>query len=102
MNYPRLAAIITPRAQAKLLAQRDWYNKQQVGLGDRFYDEILDAVAYLEENYHVSPFDKNSKDVKRHVNIGNFPWLIYYKVYEDHLAVASFSHPKERPTRKRA
>ncbi len=102
MNYPRLPAIITPRAQAKLLAQRDWYNDRQDGLGDRFYDEILDAVDYLEENYNVPPFDKNSKDVKRYLNTGVFPWLIYYKVYGDHLAVASFSHPKEKPTRTRA
>jgi hypothetical protein len=102
MNYPRLRAIITSKAQAKLLAQRDWYNDQQEGLGDRFYDEILDAVAYLEENYNVPAFDKSSKDVKRYVNRGDFPWLIYYKVYGDHLAVASFSHPKEKPTRKRA
>jgi len=102
MNYPRLPAIITPRAQAKLLAQRVWYNNQQEGLGDLFYDEILDAVAYLEENYNVPPVDKSSKGVKRYVNRGDFPWLIYYKVYGDHLAVASCSHPKERPTRKRA
>jgi len=102
MNYPRLRAIITSKAQAKLLAQRDWYNDQQEGLGDRFYDEILDAVAYLEENYNVPAFDKSSKDVKRYVNRGDCPWLIYYKVYGDHLAVASFSHPKEKPTRKRA
>ena len=102
MNYPRLPAIITPRAKAKLLAQRDWYNGQQAGLGDRFYKEILDAVAYLEENYNVPPFDKGSKDIKRYVNRGAFPWLIYFKVYGDHLAIASFSHPKQRPTRKRA
>jgi hypothetical protein len=102
MDYPRLPAIITPRAQAKLLAQRDWYNTNQDGLGDLFYDEILDAVAYLEENYNVPPFDKESPGVKRYVNHGDFPWLIYYKVLSDHLVVASFSHPKERPTRKRA
>ena len=102
MNYPRLPAMITLKAQAKLLAQRDWYNNQQDGLGDRFYDEILDAVAYLEGNYNVPPFDLSSQDVKRYVNPGDFPWLIYYKIYRDHLAVASFSHPKEKPTRKRA
>jgi hypothetical protein len=102
MNYPRLPAILTPRAQTKLLAQRDWYNEQQDGLGDRFYDEILDSVAYLEGNYNVPPVDKGSKDVKRYINRGDFPWLIYYKVYSDHLTVASFSHPKEKPTRKRA
>jgi hypothetical protein len=65
MNYPRQPAILTPRAQAKLLVQRDWSNEQQDGLGNRFYDEILDAVAYLEESHHVPPFDKGSKDVKR-------------------------------------
>ena len=102
MNYPRLPAILTPRATAKLLDQRNWYNEQQDGLGDRFYDEILSAVAYLEKNYEVPPFDKGSKGVKRYVNRGDFPWLIYYKAYSDHLAVASFSHPKERPTRKRS
>ena len=102
MNYSRLPAIIARRARAKLLAQRDWYNKQLDGLDDRFLNEILDAVAYLEKNYNVPPFDKESKDVKRLVNRGNFPWLIYYKIYGDHLTVASFSHPKEKPTRERA
>jgi hypothetical protein len=102
MEYPRLPAIITPRAQAKLLAQRDWYNAQQDGLGDLFYDEILSAVTYLEENYNVPPFDPDSPSVKRYVNLGDFPWLIYYKVLADRLVIASFSHPKERPTRNRA
>lgn len=102
MNYPRLPAIITPRAKAKLLAQRDWYNGQQDGLGDRFYQEILDAVAYLEENYHAPPFDKGSKGVKRYINHGAFPWMTYFKIYEDHLAIASFSHPKEKPNRQRS
>jgi hypothetical protein len=88
MNYPRLPAVVTPRAKA--------------GLGDLFYGEILDAVVYLEENYNVPPFDKGNKDVKRHVNRGDFPWLIYYKILSDHLAVAAFSHPKEKPTRNRA
>jgi len=55
----------------------------------------------LEENDNIPPFDKNSKGVKRYVNRGAFPWLIYFKVYADHLAIASFSHPKERPVRKR-
>ncbi|MCE0497580.1 MAG: hypothetical protein LV481_06510 [Methylacidiphilales bacterium] len=70
MNYPRLPAMITPRAKAKLLAQRDWYNGQQDGLGDRFYKEVLDSLAYLEENYNVPPFDKGGKEVKRYINRG--------------------------------
>jgi hypothetical protein len=101
MNYPRLPAIITPRAKVKLLDQRDWYNRQQNGLGDRFYHEILDAVAFLEENYHMPPSDRGSKGVKRYVNCGDFPWLIYYKILSDRLTVASFAHPKQKPTRNR-
>jgi plasmid stabilization system protein ParE len=101
MNYPRLPAIVTPRAKAKLLEQRDWYNRQEEGLGDRFYSEILEAIAYLEENYLVPPRDRNSEGVRRHINRGSFPWLIYYRVLDDQLVIASFSHPKERPIRKR-
>jgi hypothetical protein len=76
MNYPPLPAIITPRTQGKLLKQRDWYNAQEEGLGDQFYDEILDAIEYLESNYNVPPFDKGSKGVKRFINPKRFPWLI--------------------------
>jgi hypothetical protein len=98
MNYPRLPAIVTPRAKTRLLAQRDFYNAQEDGLGDRFYDEILEAISYLEENYQVPPFDPVGKQVKRYINRGSFPWLIYYKILQDHLVIASFSHPKQRPT----
>ena len=91
---------MTPRAKTKLLEQRDWYNLREDGLGDRFYDQILDAVAYLEANYNLPPFDKESRDVKRYVNRGEFPWLIYYKILSDHLVISSFSHPKQKPVRR--
>ena len=99
MNYPRLPAIVTPRAKGKLLAQRDWYNQQLDGLGDRFYDEILEAVSYLEVNYQVPPLDQGNPNVRRYVSRGHFPWLVYYKIANDHVVVSLFAHPKERPVR---
>ena len=98
MNYPSLPIIVTPRPQKLLLAQRDWYNTKQDGLGDQFYNEMLDALTYLEANYHTAPFVKGRKDIQRFVTTGgSFRWLNYFRVQKNKIVVPSIVHPSRKP-----
>jgi len=44
----RLAAVLRPEAQADLLQTRDWYERQQPGLGGAFSVAVDEAVIRIE------------------------------------------------------
>ena len=37
--------VVRPQAEAELLAARDWYETQRPGLGQKFVDEVRDAMS---------------------------------------------------------
>lgn len=98
MNYPPLPLIVLSRAKTRLLEQRDYYEAKEAGLGNKFYDEMLDALAWLEANYKTPPFVKGRKDIQRYVTSGrSFRWLIYFRVKNGEIVVPSIIHPSQRP-----
>jgi hypothetical protein len=36
--------VVRPQAEAELLAARDWYDAQRVGLGQQFVDEVVETM----------------------------------------------------------
>jgi len=98
MNYPPLPLIVRTGPKAKLLAQRDYYNALEDGLGDRFYKEMLDELAWLEANYHVPPVVQGHPELRRYVTNGkSFRWLVYFRVQKGEIVVASIIHPSQKP-----
>ena len=43
-----LAVVFRPEAQTDLLEARDWYERQQSGLGEAFADAVDDATDRIE------------------------------------------------------
>jgi hypothetical protein len=55
LNHPPLPIIVRPRVKTKLLEHRDYYNAREAGLGNKFYTEMLDALAWVQANYKRRP-----------------------------------------------
>ncbi len=67
-------------AENELSDSYDWYEEQQVGLGNRFYKEISYYLGLLENNPYQFPI--RYVEELRIVSVNKFPFLIIYWVDE--------------------
>jgi toxin ParE1/3/4 len=74
---------------------RVWYERRREGLGDAFRDEVDRAVARIAR----APTRWPVAFVRfRKVRLRRFPYLLYYHVMDDSLAlVLAVSHARRRP-----
>ena len=74
---------------------RAWYERRREGLGDAFRDEVDRAVARIAR----APTRWPVAFVRfRRVRLRRFPYLLYYHVMDDSLAlVLAVSHARRRP-----
>jgi toxin ParE1/3/4 len=89
-----LAVGFRPEAQADLLETRDWYERQQQGLGEAFadsVDQIVDRIEAMPQMYAVV-----FRDVRRG-KLRRFPYLIYYRVLSDRIEVIAVLHASRDP-----
>jgi len=50
--------LLLAKARLELLESWEWYEDRQVGLGDRFKDEVFKAILQIEENPERYPVRK--------------------------------------------
>src|SRR5262245_25469397 len=74
---------------------RSWYERRREGLGEAFTDEVDRAIARIAK----SPIRWPVCFVKfRRVRLRRFPYLLYYYVVDDSLAlVLAVAHARRRP-----
>ena len=48
-----LAVVFRPEAKSDLLETRDWYERQQVGLGEAFANSVDETVERIEAMPHM-------------------------------------------------
>ncbi len=91
MNY---ALVFRPEVQDELDEAFNWYENQQLGLGDEFLDcidETLNFIVLLPESYPVV-----YRDVRRAV-VKRFPYAIYYRIVSSRAIVTAIFHSSRNP-----
>ncbi len=91
--------IIRPDAEADIADAQAWYDRQRTGLGDEFLlclEETLDRLQRLPEA--GEPLGNNARRSLVH----RFPYAVYYRVGDDHIAVLGVFHNRRDPRRWRA
>lgn len=71
-----------------------WYENQQVGLGDDFLDcieQMMQHICQIPESYPVV-----YRDVRRAV-IQRFPYAIYYRIVSSRIIVIAIFHGRRDP-----
>lgn len=89
-----LALLFRPEAGSDLIETRDWYERQQLGLGEAFansVDETVDRIEAMPQMYAVV-----FRDVRR-VKLRRFPYLIYYRVSSKLIEVIAVLHGSRDP-----
>jgi len=89
-----LSVVLRPEAQADLLETRDWYERQQIGLGKAFSESVEEAVTRIEAmpQMYATVF----QEVRRG-KLRRFPYLIYYRVLSDRSEVIAVLHSSRDP-----
>ncbi len=96
MNY---LLSIRDKAINELEESYNYYEEQQVGLGENFADEVFNEISYIQEHpLHFRKFIKNYRQLK----VNRFPFLIVYELIEskNEVVVVSVFHTSRNPKEK--
>lgn len=92
-----------PQAEADILESIRWYNTEKAALEFDFYDQLQQTLGRISENpLHYSIRLKRVRASK----VYQFPFLVYFKIYEDQKAITILAvlhtsrNPKEINKRK--
>ncbi|WP_109506870.1 type II toxin-antitoxin system RelE/ParE family toxin [Nocardioides speluncae] len=88
-----------PEARAEFVADVDWYDEREFGVGARFelaVREAIDAAIDAPKSWPVWPgWDR--EPVVRSKGVRDFPYRIIYFIDGDLLTVVATAHTKRRP-----
>jgi toxin ParE1/3/4 len=90
-----LPLVVRTEAEEDLVDARDWYERQQPGLGSRFIHHVsaaLDRIQDRPEMYSVTWEDVRSCRLRR------FPFLVYYRILADRIEVLAVLHGSREPS----
>ncbi len=71
-----------------------WYENQQIGLADRFLTNYFLAIDTLASNPLAYQIKQNNI---RSVQVKQFPYLVYYQIYEQTVLIIAVFHGKKDP-----
>jgi plasmid stabilization system protein ParE len=90
------AVTIGPRAERDIEEARYWYEKQQMGLGDRFLQEIGQAVLILKNDADRFPLYHRRF---RRVLLPRFPYKIFFVLDGNRALVFRVLHARREHQR---
>ena len=82
----------------KLEAAAQWYEEQQVGLGEDFIYEFETLLKYIDQIPFAFPraFGKY-----RQVMLKRFPFIILYKIESKTIEISNLIHAKQHPRKRK-
>ena len=95
-----MEALLRAEARNDLRRAAQWFEEQQVGLADKFLDDFLATIDFIEGDPHL--YAEVAPEIRRAL-LRRFPYALFYSVEETHIQVLAISHthgdPRNWPTR---
>ncbi len=82
-----------PEAGAELIAQIEYYNDQQTGLGKPFYNEVISSLEVILKSPEIYRLRKDH----RRKNLKIFPFYIAFSLEEHRIWVLAIAHAHRKP-----
>ena len=89
--------ILEDRAISEVQEAYDYYEKQQIGLGERFKSELDRCINYIQK--HPQHFKKVKKEI-REALIHKFPNLVVYELIAEDIVIYAVFHAHRNPKEK--
>ena len=83
-----------PEAELELIAAAVHYDKQVLGLGERFESEIRYAADLLLDQPEIGTFV--GPDIRKFI-LTRFPFTLYYSITADVLRIEAVAHQSRLP-----
>lgn len=90
-----LPVVLRPEAEQDLISARDWYDRQRVGLGDTFSDQVSALFGRLADMPEL--FATRWQDI-RACRVRRFPYVVYYRALADRVEVLAVLHTSRDPS----
>jgi plasmid stabilization system protein ParE len=87
---------VNPKAEAEIVAARDWYDDQSPGLGADFVRAVAEALTLIQQNPYQYLVVHGEF---RRVGLRRFQYALIYVVIEDEVVVIACMHHSRDPRR---
>lgn len=90
---------VLPEAEAEILTIALWYEEQRVGLGERFFDQILatiESIGRSPERFAVYEGSQNPRHLRRAI-VSRFPYAVIFEIRSDYVLIVAVTHTSRRP-----
>jgi plasmid stabilization system protein ParE len=88
--------VVRPAAEADIDDAFLWYEGQRVGLGHEFLAAAQISIDAIAE--HPLRYQTIRRDTRR-ILLRRFPYVIYYRVYDDIVVIVACMHGRRSPRR---
>ena len=86
--------VILSQASDELQDGVEYYEGEQLGLGERLWDEVDVALRWIEEN---STLPRLRSGGYRRINLKVFPYYIAYTISGDAIVILAIAHSARMP-----
>jgi plasmid stabilization system protein ParE len=83
-----------PEAELDLLEAREYYDRQQQALGERFVDALDEIIALVASQPEL--FAVVLRTVRR-TKLRRFPYVVYYRTLADRIEIIAVIHGSRDP-----
>jgi len=88
---------LTPIAEANLAESKVWYEGKQIGLGEKFIQQVEFYFSRIQSNPKHFPLKKRNF---REVYVKKFPFVIIYQIIENDIIVFTVFNTHQNPEQK--
>lgn len=88
------AIVFLPAARLEVISAYDWYERERLGLGSRFREELdfqIDRIAANPQQFPVRLQDVRGARLRR------FPYSLFFRVTDSEIAVIACFHASRDP-----
>ena len=89
-----MKVILLPPSDTELEDAINYYNEQQLGLGERFYYEFLKTTELIMN--FPEAWQKIGKNTRK-IRVKKFPYMILYIVHNKEIFVTCIAHQHRNP-----
>ena len=89
-----------PLAADEISWAEDWYERQRVGLGERFLEVVEATVTRASRSPRTGTpvvVDQQGSVRVRKMSVGGFPWALAYEITDESIVVLAAFHQRRRP-----
>lgn len=73
----------------------EYFDAQDIGLGNRFLEEIDQAISEIAAMPMAWPITKHG--TRKRILLSPFPYIIHYKIARDELIIVAVAHQSREP-----